>query len=100
MYAPSSYNEGLNGESLSCNSEKSDNYSDGHSAGGYSVCKLLIFPKRKKYERCASSFKNIFAKIFAAFIQTFKYISAMLSFYTHYFQHKELIYCISLFPAY
>lgn len=36
MYAPSSYNEGLNGESLSCNSEKSDNYSDGHSAGGYS----------------------------------------------------------------
>lgn len=40
MYAPSSYNEGLNGESLSCNSEKSDNYSDGHSAGGYSVCKV------------------------------------------------------------
>lgn len=40
MYAPSSYNEGLNGESLSCNSEKSDNYSDGHSAGGYSVSKI------------------------------------------------------------
>uniref|UniRef100_A0A1W7RA58 Nephrin n=1 Tax=Hadrurus spadix TaxID=141984 RepID=A0A1W7RA58_9SCOR len=36
MYAPSSYNETMNGETLSCTSEKSEPYSDGRSTGEYS----------------------------------------------------------------
>lgn len=45
MYAPSSYNETVNGETLSSISEKSESYSQNGSHSDYAVSLLFILKK-------------------------------------------------------
>jgi hypothetical protein len=58
MYAPSSYNETVNGETLSSISEKSESYSQNGSHSDYAVSLVDEWFSRNMFNMCALLFSD------------------------------------------